>query len=527
MNVTPKDFADLSQEVLKRGQRLRFQVKGDSMFPAVRDGDTLDVEPLTSQRVRKDDIVFYKSPRGMMVAHRAVRVFDAGGALRVVARGDANTGEAEEVDAREVLGRVVAVERRGRALRLDRGWRRYPVCGPRTARALLRLRGPRAGAARPEDLLMHALAQPQIPSAVREEMRGLLSPDLDWAYFFERLRAHSVTSIAYGNLRAFEEAQEAVPEDILEKMKSCYYSNAGRNALLCAKLEEVLLALQKKGIDVCLLKGISLIHTAYPDIAMRPMADMDLLVKRSERMQVHEALSALGYQCVEGGPDLLQSQDVTCLNSVIYRAPADAPFFIHLHWHLVSCTWPLTALVRAWDMEPVWRQARQCRVGDASALVLAAHHQLLHLCQHAFTHCLDRYVLLSDVLAVADAARQTLDARLFIDEMQRLRLRAVVAYIFAFAQRIFSRPPGPFFLPLPAPQGRIERRLVSLGRRGRRGYLLSYFFHLFLEDGGCAKIRFIFRTLFPSRFVLAQRFFLPASKVRFTHAVRRIRDHLR
>jgi len=532
MNVTPVQFADLSEEVLKQGNRLRFRVKGYSMYPAILDGDVLEIEPLAAGRVRKGDIVFYRSPRGMMVAHRAVRVFDSAGAQRVIVKGDANTGEAEDIATQEILGRVTALERRGRTIRVDSGWRRYPVCGPLLARALLRLQRPgigrsvkRRGRVRDEDLLVRSLAQPVIDPAAQERIRSLLSPELDWAYFFETLQVHCVASIAYRNLCVFDEAKAAVPEEILGRMKSCYYRNASRNAFLCSKLQEIATAFQASGIDVCLLKGIALIHTVYSDIGLRPMADMDLLVRREDRLKAHAVLSSFGYRCVKGGVDQLESQKSTYVNSVIYEAPAGEPFFIHLHWHLVNSSWPVMAWVRAMDMEMVWRRAEVLALGSAPVFVLAPSHQVIHLCQHAFMHSVNRLVLVSDIFAVMDAYQDRLDSRLLFEEARSLRCDAVLAYFFTFMARIFGSDPRPPQAPWPAPASTAEKLLLRFGRQGRRGFLISYLGCLFLEEGVLNKLRFLFRTLFPSRLVLGHHFFLSPSQIRLSHTVRRLREH--
>jgi RimJ/RimL family protein N-acetyltransferase len=88
-------------------------LRGESMAPLLRDGDRLRVEPLSGRTPAPGEVVVAR--RGeRLVAHRLVEVI--GG--EVVTRGDACRESDPPLPAGELLGRVVAVERRGRAIAL-------------------------------------------------------------------------------------------------------------------------------------------------------------------------------------------------------------------------------------------------------------------------------------------------------------------------------------------------------------------------------------------------------------------------
>lgn len=68
--------------------------------------------------------------------------------------------------------------------------------------------------------------------------------------------------------------------DILLRLKKEYQWSLARNMILFDELGRVLEAFNEAGIDVIVLKGAALAQTIYPDIALRPMGDVDLLVKK-------------------------------------------------------------------------------------------------------------------------------------------------------------------------------------------------------------------------------------------------------
>jgi signal peptidase I len=115
-------FLEVSTGLLSQGYGVRFRPGGLSMHPTIRDGEPVTVEPIEASRVKRGDIILYKTERGL-VAHRVVRIERGGDGDRVFyLRGDASTSGDAPVMAEQILGRVVVVERRGRKIAL-RGYR--------------------------------------------------------------------------------------------------------------------------------------------------------------------------------------------------------------------------------------------------------------------------------------------------------------------------------------------------------------------------------------------------------------------
>jgi hypothetical protein len=93
------------------------------MTPFLRDGDVALVTPIEGGNVRVGDVICYETTPGRLFLHRVVTRHGAG----VVAKGDALTSR-DVISFRQILGTVSAIERGGRARRLDtrilRGWSR-------------------------------------------------------------------------------------------------------------------------------------------------------------------------------------------------------------------------------------------------------------------------------------------------------------------------------------------------------------------------------------------------------------------
>jgi hypothetical protein len=124
----------------------RFEARGVSMAPFVRDCDILTISPLRA-RARLGDVVAFTGESGGLVVHRVAA--RRGGCYEIRADGLPDALDLVPVD--EVLGVVTRVERRGRDVRLGLGPERVLVA------VLLRLRlfVPIVGAARAARVRLH------------------------------------------------------------------------------------------------------------------------------------------------------------------------------------------------------------------------------------------------------------------------------------------------------------------------------------------------------------------------------------
>jgi signal peptidase I len=72
------DFLELSRDILEKGKSIRFQARGWSMRPFIRDGDFVTVSPAENSSIRKGDVVFYSTPKNKAMAHRVIHKYEKG-----------------------------------------------------------------------------------------------------------------------------------------------------------------------------------------------------------------------------------------------------------------------------------------------------------------------------------------------------------------------------------------------------------------------------------------------------------------
>jgi hypothetical protein len=107
-------FSSLAGDLLARGLSIRFRAGGQSMRPAIGDGETIEVCPAEPMAPHRGDILLTQGEDGFK-AHRVVGLSGDGSVIQT--RGDASRTTESRAQGR-ILGKVVAVERNGRRIGL-------------------------------------------------------------------------------------------------------------------------------------------------------------------------------------------------------------------------------------------------------------------------------------------------------------------------------------------------------------------------------------------------------------------------
>jgi hypothetical protein len=111
-------FSAAVDSLLEAGLSVRFRAGGRSMMPTVLDGEYLIVSPVDPTQVGRGDIILCQTRRGP-IAHRVCEIrTDADNSKRYVLYGDASLDSDLPAAARQLRGRVIAVERGGKQMSL-------------------------------------------------------------------------------------------------------------------------------------------------------------------------------------------------------------------------------------------------------------------------------------------------------------------------------------------------------------------------------------------------------------------------
>src|SRR5947209_20417028 len=100
-------LASLYIEAIRQGQSLWFRVASGSMYPTLRIGEQVRIEPARAEQIRIGEIAAFETVQGLTI-HRIVQRQHHGSSMRLVEMGDVHL-RVSHVDQQAVVGHVVAI----------------------------------------------------------------------------------------------------------------------------------------------------------------------------------------------------------------------------------------------------------------------------------------------------------------------------------------------------------------------------------------------------------------------------------
>jgi len=251
----------------------------------------------------------------------------------------------------------------------------------------------------------------------------------DWERLVYLALQEGVGPLLYWELR--RDWPAGAPQAFQDCLKGEFYNSAAHNQLISRELVRILQVLDAAQVPVIVLKGAALAASLYPDPALRPMGDLDLLVPIDGLPSAISAINLLGYR--PEGPELWPglSKWVACETN--FDGGRMVPMHVELHWSLVGGQASRYRPEMAW----FWGQARpwvNSTVRGASgnrsvALCLAPGAHLLYLAAHlALKHAgeQERLVWYYDLYRLATAPGEAVDWPAILDKARGFRWSAAL-----------------------------------------------------------------------------------------------------
>jgi hypothetical protein len=274
--------------------------------------------------------------------------------------------------------------------------------------------------------------------------------DLDWAALLARADAEDVLpAVAYA---ATAGQWGGVPSEARRRLAGGLTASRARHLVMTRELTRALRRCAAEDIDVIVLKGPVLAETVYPDPALRPFSDLDLLVRPADRRRADAALRALGYAPL--ADEHTWDFDLAFDGATVYESAGGVR--IDLHWTL------LTEARYAWNRHEgagVWERAVPITLAGERALGLAPEDLVLHLATHfAVHHSLTGLLRQWDLALVL--AQTPVNWSVLLPRARAWRVRQALFFALLSVSAAF---------PSVMPRGVLSR----LRRRGLRAALLT------------------------------------------------------
>ncbi|NVM21050.1 MAG: nucleotidyltransferase family protein [Desulfobacterales bacterium] len=210
----------------------------------------------------------------------------------------------------------------------------------------------------------------------------------------------------------------ALRHEIKHKLKAVYNQYLATNLIQFNELEKILNAFESEGIDVISLKGVEMAKNYYPDQALRPMGDIDLLIRKEDMKRAKECLISHGY----GFKSMSTFVDEDFYERKHFHFPyikynATTPIVVELHQDIAGRSDFINN-----NIVEFWEKAAPIDDRHKSVLITAKEYLLLHLFWHTYlnlSNCLYvRLICLIDIALIMRKHKDDIDWD-FIEEKSK------------------------------------------------------------------------------------------------------------
>lgn len=348
-----------------------------------------------------------------------------------------------------------------------------------------------AGMARhvqPELGLLLACARRRCGPQTRAWVDELLSAGVDWNRLMRTAAEHGLAPLLHHHLKSRRSG--LVPGPVRERLRAGYLANAVHTGRQSAVLLDVLARLEGHGIRAVPHKGPVLAHSLYGSLALRPLADLDIVVARRDIPAARDILHTEGFLLTDdmyrkeltsreeryylrnkahlnfframerGTEEKPGPHDAAASRGRLARPPGRTAVtvFLELHWAFMPAHWSFRLRPESLGhMDTVVLEER-------SVPAFRSEDLLVILCAHGSKHFWQRILWIADVAELI-RQREDLDWDHVLDLSGRVGARRMVQLGIVAAAELLDAPVPPAVLE----GARGDRAVVSLIADVREG----------------------------------------------------------
>ncbi len=128
--------------------------------------------------------------------------------------------------------------------------------------------------------------------ALYAELTRQLANFHNWQELIAQAEVHGMAPLFWHHV---QQSGAEIPVDVARMLKGLYLRHRRNNQVHAQVLLEIVDLLQAADIHPLVLKGLGLAYSLYPDPALRPISDLDLLLQRDEIRPALEVLRTAGF----------------------------------------------------------------------------------------------------------------------------------------------------------------------------------------------------------------------------------------
>lgn len=198
----------------------------------------------------------------------------------------------------------------------------------------------------PEAKLIKLIVSEMVGSK-EKNIRDLLSfYSINWGRFKDLIIYHELTPFTYF---ALKDCSSFLPQDLIAFLRNSYYCSLARCQYLWKEFLRIYDAFEQAGIILLPIKGVALLEDLYPDRPLRPMTDLDFLIREENLLKAEEIFRDLEYRKELYGLKEEYWRKNQYHVTFYHRQKQKKLPFVELHWSLDYKRKNRNLLPKSWD----------------------------------------------------------------------------------------------------------------------------------------------------------------------------------
>lgn len=207
----------------------------------------------------------------------------------------------------------------------------------------------------------------------------------EWSHIYELSQHNNIQPLLYHKIKYHN---INLPREFEAIIRYDYLDFSQQDMKRKSQLTELIKIFNDHDIEHILLKGSHLAEKVYHNSVLRPMCDIDILIRKVDFIFIYETLKEHGY--VSSKPDNYNTE-LIALNKHYPGLLKEGCLPVELHWDVH----------RQYDyknIEKIWTRTENAFQGNLKTKILSPEELLIHICVHK--GCDDNF--LSSVLLLND-----------------------------------------------------------------------------------------------------------------------------
>ena len=500
------------RETIRSEKAISLQVTSGCMKPIICPQDRVIVRESRLENLKPGDIVLFERDSTLHV-HRFLKKCFYDKECFLLSKADTSLLADEPVPEAQLLGKVIRIVKKARAIDLERLQGRVMnrllhlflllkmwsyVLASRLKRCLKR-------ELRSEDLLIRHCSTTDIDEKTMLIIKKILSQHLNWDYFLQQVKKKDTAPLIYKTFLNREGTETRVPAHVQRFLKDSYYSVLASNISLIQTLERIAQDFKSESIDVICYKGAMLAEQVYRDSGLRPMGDIDLLIRKEDIVKADNILRRNGYSMpleIKGFDGFSPGQ---YRNSFLYRSENRFSNAVHLHWHVVNFSPYDERIIQKINMDRVWHESIPVRLGNADLRTFSLHHEIIFLCMHALNHAFYPLLRLCDINELLRLRKDDINWDRLVKDSFEFHLSKCVYYVLYLVSTMLKAEMPETVLHRLKPKriSLIESKFISAVLNGKPILTGEWLMCFGMNEGLRDKLSFLRRLIFPPKRELA------------------------